>query len=81
MLCPIVKKIFTDSQERFGARKIKSVLKQQGYVVSEFHISRLMKQMDLVCKQVRLRYFSTTNRKYKYYRNKVQRNLSLMLQI
>ena len=27
----------------------------------------------LVCKQVRLRYFSTTNRKYKYYRNKVQR--------
>ena len=73
MLCPIVKKIFTDSQERFGARKIKSVLKQQGFIVSEFHISRLMKQMDLVCKQVRLRYFSTTNRKYKYYRNKVQR--------
>ena len=32
-----------------------------------------MKEMGLVCKQVRLRYFSTTNRKYKYYRNKVQR--------
>ena len=46
---------------------------QQGYTVSETHISRLMKEMDLVCKQVRLRYFSTTNRKYKYYRNKVQR--------
>ena len=29
--------------------------------------------MDLVCKQVRLRYFSTTNCKYKYYRNKIQR--------
>ena len=46
---------------------------QQGYTVGETHISRLMKEMDLVCKQVRLRYFSTTNRKYKYYRNKVQR--------
>ena len=32
-----------------------------------------MKEMGLVCKQVRLRFFSTTNRKYKYYRNKVQR--------
>lgn len=73
ILRPLVKQIFTDSQERFGARKIKSVLKQQGFIVSEFHISRLMKQMDLVCKQVRLRYFSTTNRKYKYYRNKIQR--------
>ena len=49
------------------------MLMQQGYTVGETHISRLMKEMDLVCKQVRLRYFSTTNRKYKYYRNKVQR--------
>ena len=32
-----------------------------------------MKEMGLVCKQVRLRYYSTTNRKYKYYRNKIQR--------
>ena len=42
-------------------------------MVSEPHVSRLMKEMNLVCKQVRLRCFSTTNRKYKYYRNKVQR--------
>jgi putative transposase len=70
---PIVKQIFFDSRERFGARKIKHALNKQGYVVSEAHISRLMKEMNLVCKQVRLRYFSTTNRKYKYYRNKVQR--------
>ena len=71
---PIVKQIFFDSRERFGARKIKHELKRKGYKVSEAHISRLMKEMGLVCKQVRLRYFSTTNRKYKYYRNKVQRN-------
>ena len=70
---PIVKQIFFDSRERFGARKIRHVLKKHGYTVSEAHISRLMKEMGLVCKQVRLRYFSTTNRKYKYYRNKVQR--------
>ena len=70
---PIVKEIFFDSRERFGARKIKHELKRREYHVSEAHIIRLMKEMGLVCKQVRLRYFSTTNRKYKYYRNKVQR--------
>ena len=73
VLRPLIKQIFIDSHERFGSRKIRFVLMQQGYTVSETHISRLMKEMDLVCKQVRLRYFSTTNRKYKYYRNKVQR--------
>lgn len=30
-----------------------------------------MKEENLVCKQERLREYSTTNRKYKYYRNKV----------
>ena len=72
-LRPLVKEIFDESRERFGARKIKHALNKQGYVVSEPHVSRLMKEMNLVCKQVRVRYFSTTNRKYKYYRNKVQR--------
>ena len=28
--------------------------------------------MELVCRQVHLRYFSTTNRKYKVYRNQIQ---------
>ena len=72
-LRPLVKEIFDESRERFGARKIKHALNKQGYVVSEAHVSHLMKEMNLVCKQVRVRYFSTTNRKYKYYRNKVQR--------
>ena len=74
ILRPIIKAIFFDSRERFGARKIRHVLKQKGYTVCEAHIIRLMKEMGLVCKQMRLRYYSTTNRKYKYYRNKVQRN-------
>ena len=71
-LRPLIKEIFINSRERFGAQKIKFVLKQQGLNVSRAHISRLMQEMGLVCKQLRLRYFSTTNRKYKVYRNRIQ---------
>ena len=52
--------IFDESRERFGARKIKHALNKQGYVVSEAHVSHLMKEMNLVCKQVRLRYFGSS---------------------
>ena len=71
-LRPLIKEIFINSRERFGAQKIKFVLAQQGYNISRAHISRLMQEMGLICKQVRLRYFSTTNRKYKVYRNRIQ---------
>ena len=71
-LRPLITEIFINSRERFGAQKIKFVLKQQGLNVSRAHISRLMQEMGLVCKQLRLRYFSATNRKYKVYRNRVQ---------
>lgn len=71
-LRPIIKEIFVNSQERFGAQKIKFILQQQGNNASRAHISRLMQEMNLVCKQMRLRYFSTTNRKYKVYRNRIQ---------
>ena len=73
-LRPLIKDIFINSRERFGAQKIKFVLKQQSLNVSRAHISRLMQEMRLVCKQLRLRYFSTTNRKYKVYRNRIQQN-------
>jgi transposase InsO family protein len=69
---PLIKQIFVNSRERFGAQKIKFCLQQQGKIVSRMHISRLMQEMGLVCKQLRLRYFSTTNRKYKVYRNRIQ---------
>lgn len=71
-LRPIINQIFVDSRERFGAQKIKFVLQRQGLTVSRRHISRLMQDMGLVCKQLRLRYFSTTNRKYKVFRNRIQ---------
>ena len=73
-LRPLIKEIFVNSQERFGAQKIKFILKQQGKNVSRAHISRLMQEMGLICKQLRLRYYSTTNRKYKVYRNRIQQN-------
>ena len=68
----LIKQIFVNSRERFGAQKIKFCLQLQGKIVSRTHISRLMQEMGLVCKQLRLRYFSTTNRKYKVYRNRIQ---------
>ena len=71
-LRPLIKQIFVNSRERFGAQKIKFILQQRGKTVSRTHISRLMQEMGLVCKQLRLRYFSTTNRKYKVYRNRIQ---------
>lgn len=71
-LRPIIREIFVDSRERFGAQKIKFKLKERGYKVSLAHIRRLMQEMDLMCKQLQLRYFSTTNRKYKVYRNRIQ---------
>ena len=69
---PKIKSLFEQSKERFGSRKIQALLKREGLVISMRRISRLMAEMNLVCKQNRLRYWSTTARKYKYYRNRLQ---------
>ena len=71
-LCPLIKEIFENSRERLGAPKIHFILKQQGYHISRAHVSRLMQEMGLVCKQLQLRHFSTTSRKYKVYHNRIQ---------
>ena len=71
-LRPMIKEIFERSQERFGSRKIKYILFQKGINVSRNRVERLMKEMELVCKQIRLRYWSSTSRRYKYYKNKVK---------
>ena len=72
-LRPIIKEIFDNSKERFGSPKIRAVLAQRGIHVSRERITRLMKDMNLECKQNRLRYWSSTARKHKYYKNKVKR--------
>jgi transposase InsO family protein len=69
---PKIKAIFEESKERFGARKIRVKLMAEGHTISMKRIHRLMKEMELVCKQSRLRYWSTTARKCKYYPNRLQ---------
>ena len=71
---PLIEAIFEKSKERFGARKIRFILQQQGYTISTKRIYRLMSEMGLVCKQSRLKYWSTTNRIYRYYGNKIRNN-------
>lgn len=73
MLRPLIKHVFEESNARFGAHKIKVVLRNRGITVGEKHIVRLMKQMNLVCKQCRLKYWSSANRQYKYYPNRLKR--------
>ncbi len=72
----IIQTAFNDSGERFGPRMIKVKLNDQGIKVSKEHIQRLMKEMNLVCKQNRPRCFNSTHRKYKYRRNRLQRNFT-----
>lgn len=75
-LRPLVQTEFSDSGERFGAAMIKVKLNNQGIKVSKEHIQRLMKEMNLICKQNRARCFNSTHRKYKYRRNRLQRNFT-----
>ena len=73
VLRPMIRELFFESKERFGAPKIRALLIERGMIACNKHIVRIMKEENLVCKQERLREYSTTNRKYKYYRNKVMR--------
>ena len=75
-LRPTIKKYFDESKERFGASKIAFKMKEAGIVVSQKHVASLMKEMGLVCKQARLRVFASTNRHYKYRRNRLQQQFN-----
>ena len=74
ILRPQIQKIFVESKERFGANKIRIKLMERGFKVSYKHISRLMKEMNLEYKQRRLRCFNSTNRSYRFRRNRVRQN-------
>ena len=76
VLRPAIQAYFDESKERFGASKITIKLREAGFIVSQKHVSKLMKEMGLVCKQNRLRVFASTNRKYKYRRNRLQQNFN-----
>lgn len=49
VFCPIIQQIFEETQGRIGAKKIRAIMMTQGYTISPERISRLMKEMGLVC--------------------------------
>lgn len=74
-LRPLIKKFFEESKERFGASKIKIALDNIGISVSKKHIERLMKEIELVCKQTRIRCTWAT-RVSKFRRNRLKQNFT-----
>ena len=73
-LKPLIRTIFEKSCGRFGARKIRVKLAEQGYIASERRILRLMKELDLSAAGTKPRLNSANDRQYQYYPNKLKRN-------
>lgn len=69
----LITEIFTKSECRFGARKIRAKLIQAGYTVSERRILRLMKELGLAVQQKHPKLNSANDRQYRYYPNKLKR--------
>lgn len=74
MLKPQILRVFKESKERFGARKIAVKLKQEGVEVNSAHVVKLMKEMGLVSKLNRLRHFNTTNRYSRFRKNRLKQH-------
>lgn len=72
-LKPLITEIFSKSKARFGARRIRSKLMEQGYIVSERRILRLMKELGLSSTGTKPRLNSANDRQYQYYPNKLKR--------
>ena len=72
-LKPVISEIFEKSFERFGVRKIRAKLVQDGYIISERRILRLMKELGLSSKGKRPKLNSANDRQYQYYPNNLKR--------
>lgn len=72
-LKPLIKEIFEFSNSLFGARRIRAKLKENGYIVSERRIGRLMKELGIYVKKNGPRLNSANDRQYQYYPNRLQR--------
>lgn len=73
-LKPLISEIFECSYRRFGARKIRAKLQQEGCIVSTRRILRLMKELGLSNKSTGPKLNSANDRQYQYYPNKLKRN-------
>lgn len=65
--------VFQQSNYRFGARKIRAKLQQQGYTISEKRIVRIMRQHNIKPPKP-LKENATFQRKYKYYPNRIKQD-------
>ena len=72
-LKPIITEIFEKSTGRFGARKIRAKMMQDGYIISERRVLRLMKELGLSSRGKRPKLNSANDRQYQYYPNKLKR--------
>ena len=70
-LRPRINAIFEKSRKTFGARRIKVKLREEGYIISEKRICRLMKEMGLTAAGPIPMINSASYRQYKYYPNKI----------
>lgn len=73
-LKPLIQNIFEKSGGRFGARKIRVKLIEEGHRVSERRIYRLMKELCLSSEGTKPKLNSANDRQYQYYPNKLKRN-------
>ena len=73
-LKPLISEIFEKSGERFGTRKIRAKMLEQGYTISERRIMRLMKELHISARARIPRLNSANDRQYQYYPNKLKRN-------
>ncbi|HUM60910.1 MAG TPA: IS3 family transposase [Clostridia bacterium] len=62
---PIIKEIFDEAKGRIGSKNIRAVMLTRGYSISPERVSRLMKEMELVCvsakKKIKYNFTSKNN--------------------
>ena len=69
-----IEEIFYQSKEIFGARKIRVIMMKEGYTISPARISKLMKEMNLICKPLRPKIEHKLHPVY--FRNKLSREFT-----
>ena len=69
-----IERLFYDSKERYGSKKIRAIMVQNGIIISVKRVSRLMKELNLVCKSNRKRIDTKSFSRYRS--NKLKRKFT-----
>ena len=75
-LMPVIKEIFEQSKARIGAKKIRVILAKSGIATSARRISRLMKDMSLVCAAPNVKRSYPKEKARQYSRNVLNRQFN-----